>query len=263
MRLALCLDGDGYDRHGALEVRPHADGVACTVVAGDPSTLRRQVSRVLSLDHDGVAFDEIGGRDPVVGRLQRDLAGLRPPLFHSPYEAAAWSLLSARRSARQMTEVRRRLGETHGAVLELAGQPVAAFPTPEQLLHVGSFPGLNDVKIERLHAVARAAQEGWLDAEHLLGLGPEEAAARLQTLPGIGPFYAWLVVVRGTGFADVLRADEPELLAAVGQLYGLGRPACPPELLAIAEAWRPRRTWVAVLMRNGHAGLARPRRQAA
>jgi len=38
------------------------------------------VSRVLSLDHDGAVFDEIGRRDPVIGRLQDLAPGLRHDL---------------------------------------------------------------------------------------------------------------------------------------------------------------------------------------
>jgi DNA-3-methyladenine glycosylase II len=256
LRLAFCLDGEGYARQGAVAVRQD-DGteVECVVVAGDPAVLRDQVSRILSLDHDGEAFDEIGGRDPVIGRLQAVAPGLRPPLFHSPYEAAAWAVLSARRPAAQMAEVRRRLSTAHGAVFKVAGQPVAAFPTPTQLLDVSSFADLSRTKIERLHAVARAARDGLLDAEHLRSLGPDEAMRLLQALPGIGPFYAALVVVRGSGFTDVLATNEPKLLAAVGDLYGLGHPASPAELTRIAEAWRPRRTWASVLVRAAHARL--------
>lgn len=255
MRLAFCLDGNGYERHGAVAVRAHADGVECTPIAGDPTTLRQQVARILSLDHDGVVFDEIGRRDPVIGRLQKAVPGLRPPLFHSPYEAAAWAVLSARRPALQMTEVRRRLSEAHGAIFDVAGQQIAAFPTPRQLLRVETFPGLNTAKIERLHATARAAGDGLLDADHLIAVGPDEAAKELQTLPGIGPFYAALIVVRATGFSDILATNEPKLLAAVGDLYELGHPATATELTHIAEAWRPRRTWAAVLVRAGHHRL--------
>ena len=35
--------------------------------------------------------------------------------------------------------------------------------------------------------------------------------ARLREIPGIGPFYSALIVIRGTGFADVLPAGEPNL----------------------------------------------------
>jgi len=255
MRLAFCLDGDGYRHHAAAVVAEDGGVVHCTVIAGDPVGVTAQVARVLSLDHDGTVFDEIARRDPVIAALQQVAPGLRPPLFYSPYEAAAWAVLSARRSGRQMAAVRRRLSEAHGAAFDLAGLPAPAFPTPEQLLRVRSFPGLNDLKITQLHAVARAAEAGRLDAEALKALGPEGAADRLRTLPGIGPFYADLVVVRATGFADVLSEREPKLLAAVGELYELGHPASAEELRLIAEAWRPLRTWAAVLIRAAHRRL--------
>ena len=54
------------------------------------------------------------------------MPGLRPPLFYSPYEAAAWAILSARRPGRQMMAVRDRLSRAHGAVFDLAGQQLWA-----------------------------------------------------------------------------------------------------------------------------------------
>jgi len=103
--------------------------------------------------------------------------------------------------------------------------------------------------MERLHGIARAAQEGRLDAGHLLALGPGEATTRLQEIPGIGPFYSALIVIRGTGFADVLPAGEPKLLTLVERLYELRGPASDEELRALAETWKPFRTWAAVLIR--------------
>ncbi|QXC60700.1 hypothetical protein KSP35_20635 [Aquihabitans sp. G128] len=246
MRLAFCLDS--LDGHGAVEVTQVDGAVRANVVAGPFEVVARQTARILSLDHDGAGFDDVGRRDPVIGRLQAAAPGLRPPLFHSPYEAAAWSVLSARRSGKQMAKVRQRLSEEHGATFELAGRRAAAFPTPEQLLAVQAFPGL-DAKVDRLHGVARAALDGQLDVDRLQRLGPEAAIADLQSIPGIGPFYAMLIVVRGTGFADVLATAEPRLLALVGELYGLGHPATPDELARIAEPWQPYRTWASVLVR--------------
>jgi DNA-3-methyladenine glycosylase II len=102
---------------------------------------------------------------------------------------------------------------------------------------------------ERLHGVARAAQEGRLDAAHLRGLGPEEAMVRLREIPGIGPFYSALIVIRATGFADVLPVGEQKLLTLVEQLYNLREPVSHEKLSALAEAWKPFRTWAAVLIR--------------
>ena len=191
----------------------------------------------------------VGQRDPVSGRLQAAAPGLRPPLFYSPYEAAAWSVLSARRPARQMMHLRALLSEAYGRTFDLAGQRLAAFPTPSQLLRVDSFPGLPPEKIERLHGVASAALEGRLDVTALTDLGPGAAMTELQAIKGIGPFYSALIVIRGTGFTDVLPVGEPRALALTAQLYQLPGPPTEAEFRALAEPWRPFRTWATVLIR--------------
>ncbi len=75
--------------------------------------------------------------------------------------------------------------------------------------------------------------------------------AELQTLPGIGPFYSALVVVRACGLTDVLSTQEGHSRAAVRSLYGLDHDPDEAELTAIAEAWRPFRTWAAVVPARG------------
>ena len=249
MRLAFCLDGYGAQVGVALR-QDQAGAVRATVEGdGDLGAIERQVARVLSLDHDGEEFTRVGERDPVIGRLQQAAPGLRPPLFYSPYEAAAWSVLSARRPVRQMITVRQQLSKAHGRTFELAGQPLAAFPLPEALLAVDEFPGLPAEKIERLHGVARAALDGQLDADRLIELGPDEAMAELRRIKGIGPFYSSLIVIRGTGFADVLPVGEPQALALTARLYQRPEPLAESEFRALAEPWRPLRTWAIVLIR--------------
>ena len=250
MRLAFCLDG--YRHQVGVEVRQDEAGVHGIVhgpgAAGVDGVVQ-QVARVLSLDYDAAGFLKAGERDPVLRSVQEAAPGLRPPLFYSPYEAAAWAVLSVRRPPKQMMAVRERLSHAHGAVFDLAGQQLAALPTPEQMLRVASFPGIAPDRMERLHGVARAAQEGRLDAGHLLALSPEEAMARVREIPGIGPFYSALIVIRGTGFADVLPVGEPRLLTLVERLYNLRGPVSDDELRSLAEAWKPFRTWAAVLIR--------------
>ncbi len=281
MRLAFCLDG--YQRLVGVEVRqadamPGPGGTNRTRGAGraarmslaggdvlgtiraplpggttgdapDVEAVRRQVARVLSLDHDGAQFLLVGERDPVIGRLQAAAPGLRPPLFYSPYEAAAWAVLSTRRQPRQMAQVRERLSRAHGAIFELAGQQLAAMPAPEQLLGVTSFPGIPADRVQRLHGVARAALDGQLDTGRLVQLGPERAMAALQSISGIGPFYSALIVIRAAGFTDVLPENEPRALALAARLYELPAPPTIAEFRALAEPWRPFRTWAAVLIR--------------
>jgi DNA-3-methyladenine glycosylase II len=250
MRLAFCLDG--YRHQVGVEVRQDEAGVHGIVhgpAAAGVDAVRQQVARVLSLDYDAAGFLQAGERDPVLRSVQEAAPGLRPPLFYSPYEAAAWAVLSVRRPPKQMMAVRERLSRAHGAVFDLAGQQLAALPAPAEMLRVESFSGVAPERMERLHGVARAAQEGRLDAGRLLALGPEEAMVRVREIPGIGPFYSALIVIRGTGFADVLPVGEPKLLTLVERLYDLPAPVSDEELRALADAWKPFRTWAAVLIR--------------
>jgi len=249
MRLAFAADGDGSATGVVLR-----QGVGGAVVgerqgAADIDAVRTQVARILSLDGDGTAWAAVVAGDPVLARLDAERPGLRPVLFHSPYEAAAWSIISARQARSQALRSRTRIAERLGTTFDLAGEPLAAFPAPA-ILGADEVPELPAVKGARLRAVATAALAGDLDADRLRALPPAEAYAELQRLPGIGPFYAMLVVVRATGASDVLPADEPRVRAAVGHWYGLGGAATQAQLEEIAEGWRPFRTWASVLLRS-------------
>src|ERR1039457_4775212 len=94
MRLAFCLDG--YQAHVGVEVRqaPPGDTGAAEVhgmfrgpADVDPDAVRRQVARVLSLDHDGAEFLRVGERGPVIRRVQ-PAAARGSPAAPGPGEAA-------------------------------------------------------------------------------------------------------------------------------------------------------------------------------
>ncbi len=255
MRMAFCLDGD-YERQVGVEARQAGDQVELAIQtvgdpldAGETEAVRRQVARVISLDHDGEAFHQLCLRDPVLSTVHAAAPGFRPANFYSPYEAAVWSIISARRARPQGITLRTRMAETYGAVFELAGEATAAVPTPSQLLAIESMPGLPADRLPRLHAVAQAAQAGTLSAERLRAMPPAEAKLDLQQLPGIGPFYSALIVVRALGHADVLSTEESHSREAVQRLYGVDHDLNDVELAEIAEGWRPFRTWVAVMLR--------------
>jgi DNA-3-methyladenine glycosylase II len=210
MRLAFPIDGgDGYAGVVARQPREHG-AVECELHGGgDAAPIERQLARVLSLDHDGEAFLAVGGRDRVIGELQRRYPGTRPVLFHSPYEAAAWSVISARRQQAQAAAVRRGLGIALGRTFELAGEQTVAFPQPQRLLEAADeLPGVAGEKAARLRAVARAALDGSLDVERLCTRSDRRRrGARCRSCPGSARFYAGLVVLRAGGFADARDAD--------------------------------------------------------
>ncbi len=257
--MSLAFVTDDLHHHAAAVLTQEGPVISARLLgAADPRLVEAQVSRVLSLDQSGHDWEAVGGRDPVIGRLQAEHRGLRPVLFHSPYEAAAWSILSQRRHRTQATAVRRRLAAEHGRVFKLPGGDLEAFPLPDDLLGVTAFPGLEPQRIERLHSIARAALDGLLDPGRLLAMTPEAALTDLQRLPGIGPTYSTLILLRSTGATDLLTLGEPRLPDYVRHFYGLRRSPGPEEMERLAEAWRPFRTWAAVLIRvaGDRAGLA-------
>lgn len=218
-----------------VDVRQH-DQVAQLRLTGDGDLdeAATQVCRFLSLDVDARAWPGVAERDPVIAAGQDRLPGLRPCGFHSPYEAAAWAVLSQRVRIVQAAALRDELVRRHG--------DDGAFPAPAVLRSLElDLPGR---KAEYLHAVADATLQGRLDGRTLRALEPAEAVAAVQEVKGLGPFAAELVVLRGANAPDALPRHERRLAAEVSRLYG---PASP--LDEVGQTWRPYRTWAAVLLR--------------
>ncbi|MDO9355737.1 MAG: hypothetical protein Q7T55_18700 [Solirubrobacteraceae bacterium] len=255
MTMAFAADGD-HRPVGVVLRQAVVDGPVTGEVHGDVprDAVRGQVARILSLDHDGAGWADVIAGDPVLTRLAAGMPGLRPVLFHSPYEAAAWSIISARRHTNQGAALRDRIATELGTGFTLDGRVVHAFPTPERLID-GLRPGqgLTEEHVNRLIGVARAAADGDLDPAFLKSLGPEGATARLLDLKGIGPFYAMLIALRGTGFSDSEPPAEPRFRAALGKAYDLDGPATDAQAREIAERWRPYRMWASVTFRAAAA----------
>jgi DNA-3-methyladenine glycosylase II len=247
LRMTFLLDGT-FEPVGAA-VREVPDGLDVEVVGtADVAAAANQIARVFSLDHDGSGFPAIGDRDPAFGAIQRALPGLRPVCFTSPYECAAWGVISQRISMRQAAMIQDRLVGDAGSTLEVAGQTVRAFPQPDALLTVDAVPSLPAEKIARLHSVAEAALEGRLDAERLRALGPVDGPASLRSIRGIGEFWSSGIYLRGCGIVDEWAA-EPISNAALGALHGLGDRPTAAEVERLTDAFRPYRMWAAFLLR--------------
>ena len=205
---------------------------------GDLAAAAEQVRRFLSLDVDARAWAAVGDRDPIIATAQRALPGYRPCGFHSPYEAAAWCVLSQRTRVPVAARVRRDLIVAHG--------DDGAFPAPDALIRAIDAGELDlpGRKPDYLRAVAEAALTGLLNGPRLRTTPEESARRELLTVTGIGPFAADLVLIRGANAQDVLPRAERRLYAEISYQYG------PESLLEeVAERWRPFRSWAAVHLR--------------
>lgn len=213
---------------------------------GDAQKARDQALSALSLDEDGNGWEAVGERDSTLKELQTQYHYMRPTLFHSPYEAAAHFIIGHRISMVQGRKLRERMAEEHGDKFTIDGQDFYAFPTPQKLLEITEFKGLNTTKIDRLHALADVALEGWLTRAALKKLPEDEALAKLETLPGVGPFFSQGILNRGVGGADGFTHDDLTY-HAIALRYGLGKNPNKDAVLKVAEQWRPYRMWAVVL----------------
>ena len=196
-------------------------------VDGDDGDAFAHLTRIFSLDVDGSGFHDVGERDPVLGRLQTLYPGLRPVLFWSPYEAAAWAVISQRVRMAQAVRLKQQMTREAGESVEVHGQTLLAFPSPSRLIRTAELPGLPAAKTERLHGVARAALDGRLDAGRLRATPRRQALDELKEIPGVGDFSAELILVRGAG---------------------------DPDHFPRHERWRPYRSWASLLLRTALEG---------
>ncbi len=243
--------GEGADAAVTADITLRTGQDASAASQAQRMAVHAQIARILSLDVDGTGFPAVGDRDRVAAGLQADYPGLRPVCFYSPYEAAAWTIIGNRIRMTQAAAIKATLARDHGQAVDVAGETLHAFPTPDVLRNLAHIPGLTDIKVERLHALADATLAGDLDATALRAQPPDQALRALQKLPGIGPFSAELILIRGAGHPDVFPLAEPRVHQAMATEYGLDATAAedPARLAAIAENWSPYRSWVALLLR--------------
>jgi DNA-3-methyladenine glycosylase II len=233
LRTVFCAEGDW--RRAEVEVTQAEDSAHVLVTGdGDLEAAAAQACRFLALDVDARGWPEVGRRDPVIADAQARLPGLRPCGFHSPYEAAAWSVVSQRLRTVQAARLRAELIARHGQD--------GAFPPPRDLRRLDL--DLPARKSEYLRAVAEAALDGLLDGVALRALDPALAVQRVEQVKGLGPFAAELVVMRGANAPDALPRHERRLDAEISEWYGPGH-----TLAEVSQAWRPYRTWAAVHLR--------------
>lgn len=256
LRYAWAVDGDWRTVQATVRQDDHA--VQAELAGRPAAALARQAGRdleqMLCLDVDGSGFTALGEHDHVVRALQERFFGLRPVLFYTPYEAAAWTIISQRIRMTQAAVIKARLGNELGEH--------GAFPAPARLAQLSApQPGLTVRKVDQLRTIAAAAQDGALSRQRLRTMTYADGLAHLQRLPGIGPFSAELILIRGVGHPDALPDHDTRLDQAICSAYNTTDAAA---IRSITESWRPYRAWVALLLRAwreaGTSGIADGRR---
>jgi AraC family transcriptional regulator, regulatory protein of adaptative response / DNA-3-methyladenine glycosylase II len=223
--------------------------VWCTLQLTDLTDLPvavRRCRRLLDLDADPVAIAEVLTTDPLIGPLVEANPGRRVPGHVDGAELAVRAVLGQQVSVAGARTLTARLVAALGQpVDDPVGGLTHRFPTvdavagaPDDLL---ALPASRRVA---LRSVAAAIAAGELQ----LGAGADRrrADAVLRAVPGIGPWTASYVAMRGLGDPDAFLAGDLVVQRAIGHRLGAAGSVTPAAATALAERWRPWRSYAVV-----------------
>jgi DNA-3-methyladenine glycosylase II len=180
---------------------------------------------VLGLDVDPEPMQRLAASVRKLRPAAFALRGMRPPRFTGLFEAFANVVPFQQLSLDAGVAIVSRLVERFGARLEHGGRRLHAFPAAHTIagarLERLRRCGLSARKAEALRCLARAIASGELSEEEISAMGSAEALRALTALPGIGPWSASLVLLRGLGRLDVFPPGDVGAQAGLRALMHL------------------------------------------
>lgn len=165
------------------------------------------VRTMLGLDVDPGPFQRRVEVEPALRPVALALRGLRPPRFPELFETFANVIPFQQLSLDAGVAAVSRLVRQFGRRIELDGRILHAFPTADVIAEsrLASLRGcgISRQKAATLRHVARAIESGSLTEAGLEAMSAQDAERVLTDFPGIGPWSAALVLLRGLGRTDV------------------------------------------------------------
>lgn len=229
--------------HGTIALRPDPGGVRATVRVADWRDVAPAVQRcrrLLDLDADPVAIDDVLGADPLLGPLVTASAGRRSPGHVDGAELAVRAVLGQQVSVAGARTVTARIVAVAGEPLGLDDPDLThLFPTSAALaaLDPAHLP-MPDARRRTIRQLCAAIDRG--DIEIDAGTDRTTLLDRLRAIPGIGPWTASYVIMRGLNYPDSFLPNDVGVRNA---LTALGVDGGPRSATALAERWRPFRSY--------------------
>jgi DNA-3-methyladenine glycosylase II len=225
---ALALGGDVVVARMEAAGGPARPRLRYTLWSGAPISRALQArveSRIgtwLGLGDDLRPFYRLAARDRRFAPVVKVLYGYHPVTFPTPFESACWAVLTQRNRMAIARGMRDRVVERFGGALEVNGVIYRAFPEPARVV-VATDEDLRAVagqerRARYLRAVARAF-DGVDDASLRTG-DYDDVDAWLRAIPGIGPWSARFVLLRGLGRMDRIDGAEIGVGRAFARVYG-------------------------------------------
>lgn len=230
--------------NGIVCLTPQPDHVQCRVTLDDFRDLATAIARcrrLLDLDADPEAVVDALCADAGLSALVAKAPGQRIPRTVDEQELAVRAVLGQQVSVKAARTHASRLASAYGQpIADVNGGLAHVFPTVEHLAEVDpahlAFPKSRQRSLMSLIG-ALADGDVVLDA----GCDWNRAREQLQALPGIGPWTAEIIAMRGLGDPDAFPVTDLGVRAAAEQL---GLPADVRSLTEHSIRWRPWRSYV-------------------
>jgi DNA-3-methyladenine glycosylase II len=177
--------------------------------APDRQLLVRRASELIGADDDLAMLYAAARHDPPFDALVRELHGLHHLRFLGLEDAAVYCVLMQRTPIALAARYKERFLNRIGMPITIAGHTIRAMPELEELTkltpaQIGEAIG-HAGKAERVVTVVRGVAA--LGESFLRQAPYAEARAALLAIPGVGPFSAAAILLRGLGRMD----DVPDL----------------------------------------------------
>ena len=175
--------------------------------------------------------------------------GTRLPGSFEPFEMAVRAVLGQQITVKAASTLAGRIVQIYGTPIETGIEGLThMFPSPEAILaldgsienHFGAL-GVTAARSRTIKELAMAMVENNID----FGLcsDPLEEMKKLMTIPGIGSWTAQYIAMRTMEWTDAFLETDIGVKKAMGGLT-------PKEMLKIAEAWRPWRSYATINLWN-------------
>ena len=201
------------------------------------------IEKMLGIRIDLRPFYRFAKTNEHVAGLANDFLGFKPPRFPSVYEAVINAVACQQISLNVAIALLNRTTRTWGRRWPALGQDLHAFPLPEDLagatvLNLREL-GFSASKARAVIAVSQEVVKAGIDLERLARKTDTEVIAVLTGIPGVGPWSAEYVMLRGLGRTHIFPGDDSGARRSLQLLLDLKQRPDAAQIAALTRTWHP------------------------
>ncbi|MHA3962868.1 MAG: DNA-3-methyladenine glycosylase family protein [Candidatus Thorarchaeota archaeon SMTZ1-45] len=243
------------NRHVALIIRQTKPGKSLNVSHSETDivkqNLKAMLERTLSLtvNIDGAILQI--RNDPIIAHLAPRVAGIRPYMSPTPYEALIKTIIQQQVSYKSANIFTRRMILGLCRPISFQSQLLYYFPDASTLTNIG-IDGLRKFgfgyKAEYIHHTANLIATNELDIDSLVGAPYEKVLETLAPIHGIGEWTVLVLSLAGLGNFNVFAFNDLVIQKILGNLYNQGEKMNTNQVQEHAQNWGKSGTMVLYLL---------------